>query len=156
MLDLTIPGFGELRIKHILIEYDGTLAIEGSLIDGVYPHLIALSKQFELHILLNDTYHTARKELSRLPCQFITMPDENQTSAKNDYLMKLGPDNTIAIGNSHSAQLMLEKARIGIAVLSRLGLSAPSLSHATLLVPEIHAAFFILRDERRLIATLRT
>ena len=48
MIDVAIPGFGRLALEHLVCDYNGTLARDGVLLDGVS----ASSDQFPVE----DTY----------------------------------------------------------------------------------------------------
>lgn len=155
MLNLTIPDFGDIKITHLVFDFNGTLATDGSLIDGVDIQLKALSKRFQLHVITGDTHGTAQMELAKLPCTVIVLPTENQAIAKANYILQLDPDHVIAIGNGRNDQQMLQLARIGIAVLGEEGLAVSALSSADIVVSTIFSAFSLLRENKRLLATLR-
>jgi hypothetical protein len=35
MIEINIPDFGHLRLAHIVLDYNGTVAFDGRLINGV-------------------------------------------------------------------------------------------------------------------------
>lgn len=156
MLELTIPGFGEIKIKHLVFDFNGTLAIDGNLIDGVYLRLLILSQSFTLHVVTSDTCGTAQKELAGIDCQLTVLPKENQAIAKANYVIGLDADYVAAIGNGKNDQQMLQAARLGIAVLGEEGLAVAALSSADIIVPTIFSAIALFAPNRRLLATLRT
>jgi hypothetical protein len=39
MLDLTVPGFGRLELTDLVCDYNGTLAADGLLVDGVHERI---------------------------------------------------------------------------------------------------------------------
>jgi len=43
MLDITIPGYKQLQLHHLVLAFNGTLASDGSLLAGVKPLLHELS-----------------------------------------------------------------------------------------------------------------
>ena len=59
MQDLNIPGFGNIKIDHIIFDFNGTLAINGKLIAGVTEPLKKLATKFKLHVVTGDTRGTA-------------------------------------------------------------------------------------------------
>jgi soluble P-type ATPase len=156
MRNLTIPGWGDMQIEHVVFDFNGTLAIDGSLIEGVEPHLRSLSKKFELHIVTGDSCGTAKMELANINCRLLIVPNENQSVAKVNYLATLNPDHVIAIGNGRNDQQMLQAARLSIAVLGEEGLAFAALSSADIVVDNIFSAIALLRENTRLLATLRT
>jgi hypothetical protein len=46
MIDVAIPGFGRLALEHLVCDYNGTLARDGVLLDGVAARLTALACGF--------------------------------------------------------------------------------------------------------------
>ena len=46
MLAIAIPGFRDLEVEHLVLDYNGTLAIDGRLIPGVREALGALAVCF--------------------------------------------------------------------------------------------------------------
>lgn len=156
MLDLVIPGFGELKIEHVLFDFNGTLAVDGILIDGLADQLNTLSKKFTIHVLTGDSSGTAKNELVGIHCQLKILPWENQSIAKASYIIELDPDHAVAIGNGRNDQQMLQAARLGIAVLGQEGLAVSALSSADIVVPDIFSAISLLYDNKRLLASLRS
>lgn len=43
MLVVNIPGYANLQIEHLLLDFNGTIAFDGRIIDGVREALIALA-----------------------------------------------------------------------------------------------------------------
>ena len=100
MLQITIPGMGNLALTDLMLDYNGTLALDGYLIKGVAVRLAELSSQFKIHIVTGDTHGTAKTQLADTNCQLTIVPPENQATTKLTYLKQLGQSNTIAIGNN--------------------------------------------------------
>src|SRR5690242_2648032 len=67
MLDLTIPAFGRLEITDAVCDYNGTLAADGRLLDGVEARIRRLSSELRVHVVTADTFGSAARELERLP-----------------------------------------------------------------------------------------
>ncbi len=59
MIELNIPGRGNFSIEHLVMDVNGTLAVDGSLLDGVARRIAALRDRLEIHLLTADT-HGAR------------------------------------------------------------------------------------------------
>lgn len=156
MLDINIPGFGELKIQHIVFGFNGTLAVAGSLIDGLETHLSILAKKYKVHIVTSDFYGTVKDELANINCEVFILPEEEQAIAKNNYVLQLDPDHVVAIGSGRNDQQMLQNSRLSIAVLGQEGLSVNAISSAQIVVPDIFAAFILLENPNRLVATLRS
>ena len=46
MIEVAIPGDGRLGLSFLVLDYNGTMACNGTLLDGVAERLIALSKTY--------------------------------------------------------------------------------------------------------------
>jgi soluble P-type ATPase len=156
VLDLTIPGFGELHLRHLVVDYNGTLALDGELLPGVAERLMRLADALTLHVVTADTFGTARARLAGLPCTVVTLPHSEQAQAKCTYVESPNPREIVCVGNGRNDRLMLQAAAVGIAVVQGEGASADALAAADLVVPDICVALDLLVNPQRLLATLRT
>jgi len=156
MLAIAIPGFRQLVIDHLVLDFNGTLAIDGILIPGVREVLGALAQQIEIHVVTADTLGSARSELSGLPVKLSIIPLESQAEAKLAYVQRLGVDHVCAIGNGRNDCRMLAAAAIGVALVQREGGAGEALANATVVTTDILDALDLLRRPARLIATLRS
>ena len=48
MLEINIPGYRKLQLKHIVLDYNGTIACDGELIAGVKENLTALADKLQV------------------------------------------------------------------------------------------------------------
>jgi soluble P-type ATPase len=69
MLETSIPGYKTLFLSHLVLDYNGTIACDGSLMTGVSERLGELSKSVSIHILTADTFGSVRKEMTGIPCE---------------------------------------------------------------------------------------
>jgi P-type E1-E2 ATPase len=155
MYGVDIPGFGNLRLEHLLLDFNGTLAVDGRLLGGVSPLLIELSAMLHIHVLTADTFGSAANELAGLPVHLSVMPDIKQAEAKLEVVQRLQASQVVAIGNGRNDRLMLQSAALGIAVTQAEGAAGETLAIADIVAPGIVDALELLRQPRRLIATLR-
>lgn len=156
MITVSIPRFGELRLEHLVLDYNGTLAIDGGLIDGVAEELRLLAKDVHLHIVTADTFGRAQESLKDLPVELQIVEKGTEEVAKRDYMTRLGPDSVVAIGNGRNDRLMMRYARIGIAVMQEEGVAEETLAVADVVCPGILSALRLFRHPLRLVATLRS
>ena len=156
MIELEIPGFGEINIKYLVCDYNGTLACDGRLLPGVGKLLEGLAKLVDVHVLTADTFGIAGEQLIDLPCTLTILPKEDQDVAKMDYVKGLGPESTVCIGNGRNDRLMLREAIIGIGLIQEEGASAATLQNADVVCQSIHDALALLVKPKRLVATLRS
>lgn len=156
MLEIAIPGYRDLRFEHLILDYNGTLACDGKLIDGVRDRLSVLSEKLAIHVLTADTFGQANSGLQGVPCKLCILGVSDQAKAKLEYVQKLGLDSTVCIGNGRNDCLMLKEAKLGIAVILGEGAATETLNAANLVCNDICTALDLLLNPMRLIATLRS
>ena len=154
-MKLSIQNFGEIDIKYLLFDYNGTLAVDGKLIKNVAENLIEFSKQFEIYIITSDTNGSAVKNLQNLPVTLKILTSDNHIKEKEQFLKSIGASKIIAIGNGNNDSLMLKAARIGVCILQNEGASSKALFNSDFILKDINDFFDMLRNSKRLIATLR-
>lgn len=155
MLAVDIPGFGRLNLEHLVLDYNGTLAVDGALVAGVPERLRRLSAGLRVHVITADTRGVARAALAGLPLELDILADGAEAEGKLDYVRRLGAHRVAAIGNGRNDALMLGEVALGIAVLEKEGLAVDALTSAAAVAPGIEAALDMLLDPLRLKATLR-
>lgn len=155
MLSIAIPGFANLTLNHLVLDFNGTLACDGEILPGIREQLVQMPVDLAVHVLTGDTFGRAAQQLEGLPCQLLRLPAEKQAEAKRDYVMQLGAANTLVIGNGRNDRLMLATAALGIAVIGPEGSAVESLLAADLVARDIHEAFDLLAHPLRIVATLR-
>jgi soluble P-type ATPase len=155
MIAVDVPGFGSLRLRHALMDFNGTLACDGALLDGVRERLGHLATQLHLHIATADTNGTARAALSGLPVEIRILARDGQAKAKRDIVDALGAGHTVAFGNGRNDRLMLARASLSIAVRGVEGSAVEALHAAHIVCDDARDALDLLVIPNRLIATLR-
>jgi soluble P-type ATPase len=156
MLEIDIPGYRTLRLEHLVLDYNGTLARDGELLDGVKERLDALAGTLHIHILTADTFGKARSQLVGIPGDLSILPIEEQDRRKLEYIQRLGAETTVCMGNGRNDRLMLQGAGLGIAVAQAEGAAVQTVLAAAVLSPDILAALDLLIHPLRLVATLRS
>ncbi len=155
MLAIDIPGFGDLRLEHLVLDFNGTLAVDGKLLRGVAPVLRELSAALQIHVITADTFGRAAEELASLPLQLLVIGNANQAGAKLAFVRRLDASSVAAIGNGRNDWKMLEAVALGIAVVQPEGASQMVLRHADVVVLGILDALELVQHPLRLTATLR-
>lgn len=155
MWQLDIPGYGALRLEHLVLDYNGTLAYDGILIGGVRERLIALATELKIHVITADTFGKASAALRGVPCDLSILPPQDQDAGKLAYIERLGCNVTAAIGNGRNDRLMLKAAALGIAVIQQEGSSSETLVAADVITGSVLDALDLLAHPLRLVATLR-
>jgi soluble P-type ATPase len=156
MLELFIPGFKDLSLEHLVLDYNGTLACDGRSLEGVQERLGILSENFIIHILTADTFGTVQAQVAAWSCRVEVIPQGQEAEAKVRYVKSLGAKQTVAVGNGRNDRLMLKEAALGIAIIQTEGTAVEALWAADLVVPGILEALDLLLHPQRLKATLRS
>jgi soluble P-type ATPase len=156
MIALSVPGFGALALEHLVLDYNGTLAVDGRLLSGVRDALEALAEQLVIHVITADTFGLAGTELAGLPVNITIIPQEAQADAKLAYVEHLGADRVFAIGNGRNDRKMLAAAAVGVALAQAEGAAAETIAAADIVATGILDALDLLRNTKRLTATLRS
>ncbi len=156
MIEVTIPGYKNVEIKHVVLDYNGTIACDGKILEGVEEAFEILSDKLQIHIITADTFGKAKDELSNMPVSLSVLSQNHQANKKLDYINNLGAELTVCIGNGRNDRKMLKKAVIGIALIQEEGASVDTLMAADIVCKDILSALKLLVNTRRLIATLRS
>jgi soluble P-type ATPase len=155
MIEVVVPGFGVLRLSHLVCDYNGTLALDGDLLPGVAAALRALADDVQIHVVTADTFGQAAAQLEGLPLRLTIIPGASRGDAKLAYISRLGADGVVAMGNGRNDAQMLRAARVGIALVRGEGGAAEALAAADIITWGVLDALGLLREPRRLVATLR-
>jgi len=155
MLEIDIPGFGPVRLEHLVSDFTGTLSVNGQLIQKLDARLNKLAELMKIHILTADTFGKAQSELKGINCEIHILAGENHDVQKEEYVMKLGAENIVALGNGNNDRRMLKVARIGIAVSEGEGCSVDAIMAADIHVRIAAEGLDLLLNPKRLKATLR-
>jgi len=155
MIKVQIPGYGQLELEHFVTDFSGTLSEDGGILQGVKEKLNELACKLKIHVLTSDTFGRAEEELRGLNCILHILKGEGHVLQKEKYVLGLGADGVVALGNGNNDVSMLRVARLGIAVCLREGCSVGALTASKILVMSPVDAIDLLLYPKRLIATLR-
>ena len=156
MLIIDIPGYEELCLAHLVLDYNGTLACDGELIDGVAERLARLSESLEIHVVTADTFGKVESRMKDLPCRITVLPKESQDQGKLEYVKELGIEGVVCMGNGRNDRLMLRDAALGVAVIEGEGSATAAIIAADVVCNGILSALDLLDNPLRLTATLRS
>ena len=155
MIKFNIPGLGDYNLEHLVMDVNGTLAVDGQLIDGVAAKIASLREQVAIHLLTADTHGRQAVIDQQLNLTAVRIQSGNEAEQKAEYVRKLGAVNVAAIGQGANDAKMLKKAALGICVMSPEGAAAETIVSADLVVPDIRAALDLLDKPLRIVASLR-
>ncbi len=155
MLSLNIPGIGKIELENAVFDLNGTLAVDGKIADRVKVKLNELSQNLHIYLLTADTYGTVEQAVSSLPLEVVRISPVNESEKKRDFVLKVGKEKTVAIGNGANDTLMLKEAKIGIAVIEKEGAFRDAILNADLIVRSADEALDLLLNPMRIVSTLR-
>ena len=152
---LQIPGGSALRLEHLVLDVNGTLACDGELEPGVKERLVELRQRLEVHLLTADT-HGRQQEIDQALGLRATRLTPGREREQKEAFVRALPGDVVAVGNGLNDVFMLRAASLAIAVLGPEGLCREALLAATVLVRSPSEALDLLRRPDRLLATLRS
>ena len=155
MLEIDIPGFGLVRLEHLVSDFTGTLSVDGVLLPGVKGQLNEIAKFLVIHILTADTFGKAREELNGINCEMHILSGDDHDVQKEEYVKKLGVDSVVAFGNGNNDRKMLKAARFGIAVSQGEGCAVDAITSADIHVTSANIGLDLLLHPKRIKATQR-
>ncbi|NLY72723.1 MAG: ATPase P [Tissierellia bacterium] len=154
MISYEIPGRGTIEIKNLVLDYNGTIAVDGRLIEGVAQRINKLAEKVDIYVLTADTYGTVKDECQVLKAEVMTFPRENAGKSKREIVEGLD-GGSLCLGNGFNDIPMFEVAALSIAILEGEGMAPGLLNRADILSRSILEALDIASDASKVKATLR-
>ncbi len=155
MISVPIPGWGELSIEYLMVDFNGTAALDGKLKKEVKDVIEKISRYIKVFIITADSYDSADAELGTSNITFIKVNKNASGDEKAKVVRELGPEKIVAIGNGANDIAMLKEAALGIAVVGEEGCCSGLVKEADIVVTDIMKAFGLIVHPERLVATLR-
>ena len=156
MFSLAIPGWGQLDLQHLVLDYNGTLALDGALIPGVAEQLRAIHQLgVQLHVITADTNGTVVRACQGLPVDVHVHHGDAVALDKQRLVEQLGGNHTACVGNGRNDLLMFQAGALSICVLGGEGAFCPALAACHLAVTTITDALDLFLKPHRLRASLR-
>lgn len=150
-MKVEVPGRGELSLRYVVLDFNGTLALDGRVSEGVEGRLQEVAAQYSAYIVTANTFGTAGEFAARLgiECHLIRTGED-----KAAFVRELGGE-VAAIGNGRNDAPMFRAARLAIAVLGTEGLARDAWLAADVLAPSAERGLELLLHPKRLVASLR-
>lgn len=155
MLTISIPGRGDLALRHLLLDFNGTIAEDGRLAEGVAERLEVLSRSLSIYVVTADTHGTAAAACAGLPVEVLTYPTTDVGAIKRQVAERLG-DGVACMGNGYNDLQMAEACALSVCILGREGCCGALLGKSDVVVTSITDGLDLLLKPDRLLATLRT
>ncbi|NJE02973.1 HAD family hydrolase [Thermococcus sp. MV11] len=147
---MEIPNFGNVEVRAVLFDLNGTLGENGRVPDEVKELLSKLADKYTVVVLSADTFGTLEEELKGLPVRI-----ERVSSGAEKAEIARGYAPYAAVGNGNNDVAMLEGAELAFCVVGPEGATIDALLASDIAVKDVRDAIAVLLDERKLIATLR-
>jgi len=155
MISLAIPGWGELNIEYLVIDYNGTCALDGKIIEGVKETIERISRYIKVFIITADSYDNVDDEVNIIGFNVLKVKKEESGIDKARVVKELGPDKVVAIGNGANDALMLKEAALGIGVIGDEGCASSLIKESDIVVNHILDALGMILHPERIVATLK-
>jgi len=155
MISVPIPGWGELSIEYLMIDFNGTVAVDGKLKKEVKDAIDRISRYVKVFIITADSYDSVDAELGTSNVTFIKVNKVSSGDEKARVVKELGPEKIVAIGNGSNDVAMMRESALGIAVVGDEGCSTALVKEADIVVSDAMKALGLLMHPERLVATLR-
>lgn len=155
MLEINIPGRGNLQFNHLVCDVNGTLAVDGLLIDGLSRKIAFLRELVTVHLLTADTHGGQSVIDQQLNLKAVRIKSGDEARQKADYVRSLGANNVVALGQGANDAEMLKAAALGICVISPEGTAVETMMAADLLMPDVFSALELFEKPMRIKADLR-
>ena len=99
MMKTQIPGWGELEIKNLILDFNGTIAKDGKVLEGVKELLGKIHEAgIEIYVVTADTNGTVAAECETLPVHVKIFGSDTVARDKRCLCQELGCRNTASIG----------------------------------------------------------
>ena len=155
MISIDIPGNGRVDIGHVLLDFNGTIAVDGQLAGGVADRIARIAAHAHGVVLTADTYGKVREACEPLGVEVQAFPRAGAAAFKEDFARSLGAG-VACLGNGRNDMGMFDQAALSIAVVDAEGACASLLAHADVVARSAAEGLDLLLHPDRLRATLRT
>ncbi len=154
-MKVVIPRRGDLQIISLVLDFNGTIALDGRVLESAARRLDELCKRFAVYVVTADTFGSVKEALKGYDLNVRILHSDDHTEEKRKIVEALGAQTCAAIGNGANDARMLKTAGLGMAVVGAEGASLEAILSADLLCPDIDSALDLLLYPNRLKATLR-
>ncbi|WP_102399555.1 HAD family hydrolase [Haloimpatiens massiliensis] len=156
MIKLDIPGYKKLEIKNIVFDFNGTIAEDGVLVEGIKERICKLKDLgLDIYVLTADTNGSVAQQCRNLPVNIEIFAKGDALEEKRNIVERLGKDNTIAVGNGRNDADMFKSSILSIAIIGSEGCYSKTLLEADIVVNSPLDAAELLLKPNRVKATLR-
>lgn len=148
-----IPNVGDLELKTIILDLNGTLAVNGKIVEGVAERINSLKELgFNIILLTGDTNKNADEIAKNLNIEWKYAETGIE---KKDIALGMSPESCVSIGNGLIDLELMKVVKLRIVTLQDEGVHVKTLLNSDIVVPSINNALDLFIKPSSLIATLR-
>lgn len=156
MVRIEIPGREGVALEHLVLDVNGTIALDGAVPAGIAARIAAAGEALQVVAVTADTHGTAARLRDELAIEVHVLATGDEASRKRELVESLGADRVIAAGNGANDIEMVRAAAIGVCVIGDEGAAGATVAAADIVVVGAEALFGLIEHPERLKATLRT
>ena len=155
MLKINIPGWKQIELENLILDFNGTMAVDGIMMPSVIPRLHELAKLLNIYIISADTFGTVEEQCKDLPVKVHRITPDNQKEQKGEFVRRLGGDRCCSIGNGEVDAYMLKESILSVCVMGNEACATGAFMNSQMCVSDGEHALDLLLKPGRIVATLR-
>lgn len=155
MINIDIPGRDKLNIENLVFDFNGTIAVDGRILNSIKEKIVNLSKIVKIYIITADTYGLAKEECEKLGLEVITVPTGCSGISKRELVNKLGAKKTAVIGNGFNDIYMFQVAELSVAIIEGEGCCSKLILNSDIVTRNIEEALDLFLKSDHIKADLR-
>ena len=156
MVSIDIPGKGKLNIENLVLDFNGTIAYDGNIKNGIREKIQRVHEMgINIYILTADTYHQAAEQCKDMPVTLEIFDVDNAALSKREIVNNIDSKLTMTIGNGNNDVEMFEESILSVAVIGDEGCAVKAIFAADIITNNIDDAIDLLLNPHRIKATLR-
>ena len=155
MIKIDIPGRESLELENLVFDFNGTIAVDGRILENIKNQLTELSKIINIYVITADTYGMAQEECEKVNLKVITVPTGCVGKHKGDLVKKLGGKITATIGNGFNDIDMFKEAKLSVAVIEGEGTCSKLIINSDIVTRSIEEALNLFLTPNHIKADLR-
>ena len=102
---IEIPGYKTLDLDYLVLDYNGTIAVDGLIPPAIKERLLLLGDSFKIYVLTADTHGTAAAMCDGLPLEIMTFPSGSAMDEKLRILSSLGAEHCMGTEGAYGKLL---------------------------------------------------
>ncbi len=147
------PEVGEIELNTIILDLNGTLAVNGAIVEGAEDRIIQLrEKGYQIVLFTGDQRGNAAQLAEKIG---VEVKKAGKSEEKEKLTLELDVNKTVAIGNARIDIGTFKHTKLRIATLQAEGIHTGILPYVDIIVPSINDALDLLLNENTFNATMR-